>query len=191
MEVKKKYELTLRFDFGNNSLFDLGYISIDIFHLIVFSELIQNNEFDKMERFFINNKNPFSLTRDSVFLKSFRDQALIKSVRNGSIEIIISEVSLVATVLIPYIIYKLQKRDNHKSQKYYFEVNSNDTELNILIDRFKEGYYGRGDESIQWLFNTLNNRGYDISIRGMNSFAINKVIERYERRIVKIIDNIK
>lgn len=192
MKYKENIEMTVKFDFGNenNSLFDLGYIAIDLYHLIVFSELLENNGDKEIESLFLNKNNLYSITRESTLLKKYRDRAIVKSVRNGSIELVIAGVSVVAPIIASYIIYKKQKKDLEESHRYYFEISTNDEELNKLLNDFKAGYYGKGIDSLQWLLDSLSNRGYDITMNGNNAFVIKRVVERYERRMVKILDNI-
>ncbi|TVX95188.1 hypothetical protein [Cohnella terricola] len=184
------YELTLKFDLGENSLYDLGYLSIDIYHLIVFSELLERRDSEGIDMVYNSSrvKSRFPLTREDNVLKNFRNKAIIKSVRNGSIELTIAGLSLISSIIVPFIIYKLQKRDLRSDQNYLFEVNANDRDLNHIIDSFRDGYYGRGPSSINWLFDILSRNGYDISFGGTDQFVIRKVLERYENRIIKIVE---
>lgn len=177
----KTYELNLKFNFDQNTLYELGLFSTDLYQLIVFYELLQNDELDLIEEYFLHPK-PFAVTRNNHLLRGFRDRAKIKSINNGSIEMIIAGVSCAATIIVPYSIYRLQKKDNNESQEIFFEISTNDQEINQLLDQFNEGLYEKGIQALQWLINNLNERGY-------KSQTLNRSLSMREYMLFLTLDN--
>lgn len=168
-------------------MYELGYFSTDLYQLIVFSELMQNERFSLIDENFLSSSQNFIMTRNNYLLREFRNRAQIKSINNGCIELVIAGVSCMATIIVPCLIYRLQAKKN-KSQEIFFEISTNDSELNEFLYEFNKGHYGKGSEGLTWLFKRLEEKGYSVTSSGEHVFNIERIIERYEKRTIKLIN---
>ena len=178
--------LKVRFGFPTNSLYDLAYLSLDLYQLIVFCELLEQNDWKSISNFYQDSRS-FALTRNSRVLLDFSKKVELKTIREGSIELIIAGVGVLASIIVPFVANSVTQKTRIKNERITFEISSEDNKLNQLIDEFGYGYFGRGEDAIKWLFETLNRKGYSLHIVSDNAYIITKTIERYEQRIIKII----
>ncbi|OBR91577.1 hypothetical protein CLRAG_29410 [Clostridium ragsdalei P11] len=185
--VENKPKLRIHLDFGDNSLYDLGYLSIDIYQLIVFSRLIEDNDRHSLEKYFYGSRRSFMLTRNSSILKKYRNSANVEHMEDGSIVIDIAQVGLVATIIVPFVAMYVQEQIKKYSEEVTFEINSQDKQLQKIIEEVGQGYFGLEDEGLKWLLNMLENRGYSIEVINKDVYRINKVMTNYQRRIVRTI----
>lgn len=182
-----KSKLRIHIDIRNNSLYDLGYLAIDIYHLIVFSKLIEDCDEYSLETYFYAPKRGFMLTRERNILREYRSSANIEHMEDGSIVIDISQVGLIATIIVPFVALYVEKRIKEKNEDITFEISADDKELQRLIEEVGKGYYGLEDEGLTWLLNILEERGYSIEVINKDIYRINKVMTNYQKRIVRTI----
>lgn len=180
------FELKIYFDIGENTLYELGYISLDILQLVIFGELIEKNERKKVLEIFVDKKPFGSFTRNTSLLNKYRNKATIKELSQGSITLIISGVSAMATVVSLIVQYRVQKK-LHEEETIVFEISSNDSKLNKLLDKYDEGYYGKGKAGFEWLIKQLSLMNYNITLTAKDAYIIEKVSKDYEKRIIKIL----
>lgn len=184
--IEESKNLRIKFDLGANSLYDLAYLSLDIYHLIVFCELLQPKDIEALEKMYYNPRM-YSLTRYNRILQEFSKKAEVKDVKNGSIELVVAGVSTIAAIVVPFIAVSVQRKMNREDARLIFEISAEDEVLSRLIDEVGQGYYGRGEDGINWLLQVLAQRGYILEILGENAYKISKVLDRYEQRIIKTI----
>ncbi|MGP4073871.1 hypothetical protein ACTWQB_15175 [Piscibacillus sp. B03] len=184
----EKYDLRIRIDFEVNSLYDLAYLSVDIYQLIVFCELLEDDKVEDELKIFLDNLN--SLHRYSKSLIRFREKVKIVHLKDGSMEIFVGEVTELTKLILPFISAYVVNKIRLNKEKVTFEIESDDYELNLLFDELKQGYYGLEEEKwFDWLQDILKSRGYSVEVVNKDCY---KVIKGYGRRIVKTIPkNIK
>ncbi len=178
--------MQIKLDFKNNTLYELGYLATDINQLIVFCVLFENGNHEELEKIFVGTGN-YALTRDTKVLKENRNSAEIKYIKDGSIVIGISVASLLATIIIPLIVHNVEKKINEKENYYVFEIALEDERLSKLLEEFEKGSYGKEIESLQWLLNSLSRSGYNVSIKSKDIYVIHNIINKYEKKIIKMI----
>ncbi|KYZ76895.1 hypothetical protein AXX12_18505 [Anaerosporomusa subterranea] len=181
--------IRIRFDFGVNSLYDLGYFSVDIYHLIVFCELLEkeyeNSQF--LEEIFFSPSWGFRLTRNAKVLREFRHKAKIVHLQDGSIELVIAGIGAIASIVVPIMLHLVQEKSRRSDERIIFEVNSDDYEVNRLIDEVQKGYYGFDEAGVEWLLDTLSRWNYDVRVQSKDVYKISKVLQGIERRMVRTI----
>jgi mRNA-degrading endonuclease HigB of HigAB toxin-antitoxin module len=120
----------------------------------------------------ITEKLEYDDYTDDLMQKS-SEMVTIKSINKGSIELIIAGLSLFASILIPYHLRYLQKRDELK--KYSFEFNTNDKELTSFIRRVEKNEFGKPDELIDWILSILQKKGYNVIHVSEKQYRIEKI----------------
>ncbi|MBM7661716.1 hypothetical protein JOC85_002519 [Bacillus mesophilus] len=181
-----EFELTIKINKEKNTLFELGYISLDILQLVVLGELIEQEKTEKAEDIFLKKKPYGYFTRDSLFLREYKERAIIKELRKGSIILVISGISATAAIINLIVQHKVRK-NTHKNETIYFEVSSNDDRLNDLLESYDNGNYGKGGEGFKWLNKQLLQMGYSVRLKDKDAYIIEKVSEEYKNRIIKTI----
>lgn len=183
----KDDSLKIHFDLGENTLYELGYLSIDIYQLIVFCNLLEENDIGSLENYFYNPKSNFTLTRNSTILKKYKHVAKIVHLQDGSVELFLAGVGALAKIVMPMIANKIQQRSNRYSQEVTFNISTNDIYLEQCIDDVSNGAYGFEDEGLKWLLNVLRLRGYSVEAVNRDVYRVEKVFDAYEQRMTKII----
>lgn len=179
-------KLRMKFESRNQSLADLGFISLDLNQLIFFSELLNDGAIEALENNFFN-AHGYQLTRHNKLLEEYSNNIRIVDVKNGCIEIIFDGVSLLTSILIPFVALKVSRHLDKKDERLKFEINPEDERLASLINKYSEGLFGKEDKDLSWLFEKLSSEGYSISSNYEDHYVIQKVLDKYEKRIVKII----
>lgn len=179
----KNNTMKVKIDMEELSVYELGYLTVDISQLLVFCKLLEERDNELLNKSFFND-NPFRLTRDSKVLKDYAYDFEVVDINKGCIEIIIGGVGAAATVIMPFVMHEVKKRNS----KYKFLIDSTDKDLKDLLDAFEKiKKKGEDEENLKWLMEMLHYRGYDIDISPDNIYKIQKVIGIYARRIERII----
>ncbi len=178
----------LRIYFGGSlaNLYDVGYLSTDIYQLIAFSELVVNREDLEMERWFGDRARPFN--RYASIFDKYRKSSEIKEAKGGSLELAVSVASLATSIIVPLAMMYLQKEKGGIYSPYLtFEISARDQRVQQLIHMFGEGNFGHGPQAIDALFSALRERGYNVELRSSDAYVIHNVLERYSQRMIKTI----
>lgn len=177
----------LRIYYGGElaNLYDVGYLSTDIYQLIAFSELLSQHKDNEVERWFGIGARPFN--RYATVLEKYRRSSDIREARSGSLELVIASATLISSVIVPLIAIYIQKRlETPKSIS--FEVSVKDPRLQHLLNMFAEGAFGHGARGIDQLFKELQERGYNVTLRANDAFVIHGTLEKYAQRMVRTIE---
>lgn len=179
-------EVKIKFESKAKSLFDLAYVSLDLNQILVFGELLNDEKYDEMKNMYLE-KGPFKLTRQSKILRQYSKNIQVVSIREGSIEIILTGISILSTAIITYLGTKINRELAKIDEELIFEVNPKDQYLNELIEKYEKGDFGKNKESLNWLIEFLSHKGYSTEVITDNAFRIKKVMDEYEKKIIKII----
>jgi len=174
--------------FGDDlaNLFDVGYISTDIHQLISFTSLLEDNNIEDINKYFLENK--YGLTRYSKVLSQEKmKKSRISDVKKGSVELIIAGVSLVSSIVMPIVAIKVSKYFERRNEQVNFNIKVNDTRLQRLLDDYEQGYYGDGENGLQSIIRLISHAGYNIDIISDNTYTVEHIVEKYTKRIVKTI----
>jgi len=183
---KSKFELKIYFDNGENSLFDLGYLSLDILQLIILGEMLEEGQESRLKEM-LENKKPYGyFTRDSSLYRKYKDKAVIKELRKGSLELVIAGVGSFGTLLSVLVALRIEK-ERKDDETITFSINSNDDYLNKILNDYEKGNFGKEPKNFDWLMRHLSIQGYDIKLQSQDAYIIEKITMAYERKIIKTI----
>lgn len=178
----------LRIYFGDDvaNLYDVGYLSTDIYQLIAFAELVDRKQDKDIERWFGDEARPFN--RYATVLDKYRQSSGIREAKGGSLELVVAVSSLISSIVVPLVVVYVQRQlDGQNSRTISFEISVKDGRLQQLITMFAEGHFGQGPRAIEGLFQALRDRGYNVTLRASDAYVIDDTLHRYSRRMVKTI----
>lgn len=182
------YQNEIKIYFGDDlaNLFDVGYISTDIHQIISFTSLLEENNIEDINKYFLHNK--YGLTRYSKVLSQEKmKKSRISDVKKGSIELVIASASLASSILMPIIAIKVNKYFEQRAEVVNFNIKVNDVRLQQLLDNYEQGYFGDGDRGLQNIIDLISNAGYNIDIISNNTYTVEDMLDKYTKKIVKTI----
>jgi len=168
------------------NLYEVGYLSVDLFQLITFSDLIEQGDIDKAKDYF--GEKPKPINRYSSLYRKRKTTSEIADVKKGSLELIIAGVTLSAAIIMPLVQIAAQKYFDYRNANVQFQISPDDLSLKRIIDAYAKGDFGRGQEGLDTLFAILERRDYDVRILAENTYIIEHVIDKYSKRIVKTVN---
>ena len=168
-----------------SNLFELGYISTDIHQLIAFSELIEENNLNQIEKYF--GEKPIPINRYVTISKDSKKKSRISEVKQGSIELTLTDIGVVAGIVMPIVAIKVQQYFNERNETVQFQIYAQDQNVQRLLRRYENGDFGRGQEALDRLFRNLEYANYDIQIQNENIYLIEHITNKYSQRIIKTI----
>ncbi len=175
-------EVVIRLGNELMTLYHLGYISEDIAKALALAH---------------DDSVPLTDYRGSVFgprdgLELFRNDARLvenlgllrlKRVDSGSIELVLAGATLLATIFVPILIFKVQAK---AGTAITFEVRCKTPGVMALINRLADGGYGSGPQSIQHLLDDLRRRGVNISVTSEHVYKLEAIADRYASKIARV-----
>jgi hypothetical protein len=176
----------LRIYFGGDiaNLYDVGYLSTDIYQLIAFSELIDQKQDNEIRRWFGEKPRPFN--RYASVLDKYRRSSDIREAKGGSLELVVAVASLVSNIVVPLVaLYVQQQQDEKHPPMVSFEISVRDVRLQQVLNMFSEGYFGQGPQAIEALFQALRDRGYNVVLRANDAYVIHDTLKRYAQRMIR------
>ena len=157
-EVSKISMLRVYFGAEISNLYDLGYLSIDLYQLIVFSELMQEGDHEQIDKWF--GENTRSLNRNASGIKAYRKVSEIREAKNGSLELFVAIGSLLTSIIVPLVQTYMQR--NLGSRQVAFEIGVDDQNIQQALRTYANGTFGTGPQSLEMLFAALGQLGYSI-----------------------------
>lgn len=167
------------------SIYHSSYLTLDLYQFAVFCELLNDERYEDFEKFYVTRRRP--LHRNLKIFDQYISNYPILEISRSSLSIILTAGCLVSSVLMPVLGVYISRYLKEHSREIKFEIKADDDELQKLIEEYDKGYYGKGDQGLDWLFQTLSKRGYNISIKAEDIYKINMVLDKYSQRIVKTI----
>jgi len=176
--------LKLRLTSENHTIYDLAYILVDINQLLIISKLTELEYFDKINHYFLEGR---FLTRDSSIMK-FSDKYEIVDIKKNCIELVISGMSLTATVIFGIVNLYLKRSErikNEKNEKIFFSIDKDifDKVSNIINEHHEINELN----NLDGLIKKLRLYGYFTDIKERDFFIITESIEKTVKRMVKIV----
>jgi len=158
-------------------LFEVSAILSEIYKIGNYANIISES---------INDKSILSNNLSSIYLEYSKKTIKIEKIKNGSIEIFLSGLSLLSSIIIPIVIHLVE---NQKSEKItmHFDINSKDKEISSIIKNIELRYYGNRRDIEKVIFKIFEEHGYSTEMIQPYCYKISKVIESSVSRIVKII----
>lgn len=181
-----KQDIKIYFGTEMANLYDLGYITTDLYQIFAFSDLLEQKESEKVEKYFGEKSKPFN--RYLTVLDKYKKDSSIVDVKKGSIELLLANAPLIAAVVMPLVAIKVQSYFAEKGRQIQFELSPADPALKRIMDSYEAGDFGDGRDGLDTLFSVLQQRNYSVSLTGQDAYSIEHVVDKYAQRIVKTID---
>lgn len=165
------------------NLYDVGYLSVDLFQLIAFAQALEAGDKAQLDRWYGEKAHAFN--RFAGILVQNVEKSRIIDARPGSVHFEIA----VAGILVPVVctllnVYLQHHLDNRDCQ---FTIESNDPVARRALDMYSRGMFGRGPEAIEKLSEHLANRSRSLTALGDNAYLVDQVLQRYAHRIVRTV----
>lgn len=168
-----------------SNLFELGYISTDIHQLIAFSELIEKEDSTQIQKYF--GEKPAPINRYVKISKESKRKSKISEVKQGSIELTLTDIGVLAGIVMPIVAIKVQQYFNQRNETVQFQISAQDQNLRRIIEGYERGDFGNGEEALSRLFRNLEYANYDVQINNNDIYLVEHVVEKYAQRIIKTI----
>ena len=190
-EEERSIELNIKALIDSPTLFDVGYLNIDLLHIMILASLIENGEFEEINKLYFSSNTgryrcPHRFTIIEYYERYHRDIEL-KKLSVGSIEIVIASASLVSSVVIPFVLSYLNK----KSIEVVFTYDSNDHRVSQLIERLDNSQYLSFDQWFEILVNQLGIMGYNIESNTPNIYSVLKATTNRTSKTLMTVKRIK
>jgi len=176
----------LRIYFGTElaNLYDVGYLTTDLYQLFTFSEMLERPDRELTERWFGSNARPFN--RYAGVLDKFRRSSEIREAKKGSLELIVAVGSLLTSIIVPLAVIYVQR--NLGTRQVAFEVSVDDPNIESALRTYANGTFGTGQQGLEMFFSALKQLNYSIRLQAQDAYLIDDVLNRYAQRMVKTID---
>lgn len=187
-------ELTIRIKSNTDIYYayDFVFLLYDIYQIANYGNLLeydlQKKHEDKEYLKIPNISYQFSGSRFNEIVKYSKDRITISKVNQGSIEIVFAGLSLISTIIVPFVIYNMQNNYNQNNKRLYFEFDCDDDKVKDLLYRFKRGDFGKPNDQYDFLFSILAKHGYDVSMKNENCILIQKELTKISSRMIKTIN---
>jgi hypothetical protein len=175
--------LRLRFGDGLLNLHDIGYLSVDVYQLVAFSQTLAEENVAEAERWFGENARPFN--RFAPVLERYARMSAVTDARRGSIELWMEVANLAAAIIVPLVAVYVQREFGNPEVN--FEIGVDDQVVWRAIDSYAKNAFGRGPRALEGLCDYLGQRERNVKLIGDNSVLIDGVLTGYAKRMVRTI----
>ncbi|EOV6289239.1 TPA: hypothetical protein N2898_004556 [Vibrio parahaemolyticus] len=181
-------DLRVKLNVDDPTLYELSFFSLDLLRLNVVSSLIEEAQDDSKESKLVTAKNidKTYLNRASLgsFYKKNSKDIQVKEFKEGSIELVIAGTTLAASIIVPSILYYLNKRDNEGNEMVNFTIDSNDQQIAEFLNEVSNRNFGSFDECFEFIRQTLVRRGYNFEAISDNTY---KALKANSSRLEDVI----
>jgi len=184
---KKNYSISMRFKSKTDEYFayDIIYLLKDIYTTINFGNILDHalkeNDEVLIDSILKSNNANFRFNNEQ---KISKDIIKIERINNGSIEIILSGLSIFSVIIIFILEQNIRKKES--KQRLQFEVYAVDNKIDNVFQRYKDNWYG--SFSVETMSKILIDYGYEITITGEKSYKIFSKIKKISNRMIKTIE---
>lgn len=186
--MKNDNEIQIYFGKECSNLYTLGYVSADLFQLLAFCEMIDNEDFINLNKFFPSEgPRSFFLTRYSKIVTERIKGSQVSEVKNGSIEVILASASLAAAIIMPIVAILVERELARRNKTVTFNISTSDQNLQYFLNRYKLGIYGQGIEGRNRFFEELGNNNFRVTAINQDTFDIENLTRYYTSRIAKTL----
>ena len=175
--------LRLRFRDGLLNLHDIGYLSVDVYQLVAFSQTLADENVAEAERWFGESARPFN--RFAPVLERYARMSPVTDARRDSIELWMEVGNLAAAIIVPLVAVYVQRELGNP--EINFQIGVDDQVVQRAIDAYEKGGFGRGPRALEGLCDYLRQRERNVQLVGDNSVLIDEVLARYAKRMVRTI----
>ncbi len=130
----KRGTANIKIEVKRLSMYELSYLSVETSKLLFFCELLQEEQYDKIDKYFIKKSN-YQLTRSSKEFKEYSRRVEVIDVKKGSIEYLLANAPNMISIVVGLIGIKLTL--NSMKRRYEFHSDKNDDVVEDLLDSFE------------------------------------------------------
>ncbi len=168
-EFKGKFTIKIKSNSNNYNLIDFSENAINLCKSILKFNFL-NHVLDSKDYNLSYLDTAIKLTRYNDEWRNRKENAkniTIERINNGSIVLILSGLTLLATIFVPYHIYYLQCRNRNKrvNDEYIFVYDHTDPEISKFLKRFQNNEFGDARQYTEWAINILEKKGYHVTIK--------------------------
>lgn len=176
----------LRIYFGTElaNLYDVGYLTSDLYQLFTFSELLEQPDRELTERWFGEKARPFN--RYAGVLEKYRKSSEIREAKKGSLELTVAVGSLLTSIIVPLAVIYVQR--DLGPRQVAFEISVDDPNIEQALRTYASGGFGSGPQGLELLFAALRQMKYNVHLQAQDAYVVHNVLNRYAQRMVKTID---
>ncbi|NVK40872.1 MAG: hypothetical protein HWE39_06475 [Oceanospirillaceae bacterium] len=182
--MDQQIRLCLGGDLAN--MHGLGWIATDLNQLIVLSDLLESGQEDIAEHFFGTDARPFN--RYKTFASTpARRPSQVRQQDDGSVEMVISELGVAASILMPLVEAAVQRQFEGREEPLAFALGTKDPGLKRVMQAYDRGDFGAGSEALGTLMFVLKELNYDVPYLVTSGPVIEHAVSKYSRRIARTI----
>ena len=113
-EIEIFRELRIVFNFKELTLFEVGYLLVDLCHLSIIGNLLEDKRFDDFKQLYFPYERYRFPTRYHLekYCLEYFNNIRIKELSKKSLDILISGLGLVSSIIIPIILHIINKKMN-------------------------------------------------------------------------------
>lgn len=180
-------DLRVRLNVAEPTLYELSFFSLDLLRLFVVSSLVDEAQSDGESKL-ISSKNidRSYQNRSSLgsYYKKHKEDIQVKEFKEGSIELVLSSVGIAAAVIVPIILYYLNKRNQEEGQVINFTIDSEDSEMNSFLGEVQNRNFGSFDDCFEFIRQSMIRRGYSFEAISDNTY---KALKANSNRLEDVV----
>ncbi|MCL2619434.1 MAG: hypothetical protein FWD97_00690 [Defluviitaleaceae bacterium] len=183
MIEKNLFDVKLTLELPNYSLYELGYILVDLNQLFVFCDLLEEGYVGLAVDKFHNQY----LSRRSKLLQEKGSRYEITSISNGSIIMQITGLGSLAVIVLRLILDCVKESNKLRGEIIKFNIEVDEEkyhELKRIIDEVKEY---EAEFNMEILISILVSKGFLIRAYDHDLYKIEGIFERYAKRIESVM----
>lgn len=187
-------DLVIQFQFDSPGLFETGFLTTDIFHLILISELSAAEKKEDIDRLYYGYAGKYRhpsrwdlLGYYDQFYNAFR----LSKLNLGSIEIgvAIAAFSAVSSVIVPVSLFVLDKKLNKRKKSISINVYHENESIHKMLGQWESEGVDSIEETSQFIREYLRFKNIPLKLTGDNLFEIvDKTINRMEKTVEKVYE---
>lgn len=167
-------DLRVKLNVDEPTLYELSFFSLDLLRLSVVSTLVDEAQIDASKSILVSSKNIDKTYQNrsalATYYKKHKKDIQVKEFKEGSIELVIAEASFAASIIVPTLLYYLNKRDQQNNQVINFTVDSEDNEINRFLAEVQNLNFQSFDDCFEFIRRKMIQRGYSFEAISDNTY---------------------
>jgi len=180
-------DLRVRLNVAEPTLYELSFFSLDLLRLSVVSSLVDEAQSGGESKLVtVKNIDRSYQNRSSLgsYYKKHKKDIQVKEFKEGSIELVLAGVGIAAAVIVPTILYYLNKKNQEDGQVVNFTIDSQDPEINRFLGEVQDRNFGSFDECFEFIRQTMIRRGYSFEAISDNTY---KALKANSNRLEDVV----
>ena len=186
-------DLRVKLNVAEPTLYELSFFSLDLLRLSVVSSLVdeaqsigESKSTGESKLVSAKNIDRTYQNRSSLasYYKKHKKDIQVKEFKEGSIELVIAGVGIAAAVIIPTILYYLNKKNQEENQMVNFTVDSQDPDINEFLGKVQNRDFGSFDDCFDYICQTMISRRYSFEAISDNTY---KALKANSNRLENVV----